>query len=220
MASASQMGSRLVFENAKTLIRQLGYNTDHAVLTQSYLRGEVLLNTTQASYQVPLLVNTATNTNNTVRTKLLNLQDLFVVSNISIFLVSGAATNGASKNYTYPNVTAFPTGAAQLYNLYNGNLSIVANNQQILPAWDILKHYFVPQTQNGVGITAQTVFPIDQVDFYTDASCVVEPNIVLNGAANYQININLPAAPSTLDANTFVAIKWNGLLAQNCTSVK
>lgn len=220
MAANSQMGSRLVFENAKTLIRQLGYNTDHAVLTQSYLRGEVLLNTTQASYQVPLLVNTATNTNNTVRTKLLNLQDLFVVSNISIFLVSGAATNGAAKNYTYPNQTAFPTGYAQLYNLYNGNLSIVANNQQILPAWDILKHYFVPQTQNGVGITAQTVFPIDQVDFATDGSCVVEPNIVLNGAANYQININLPAAPTTIDANTYVAIKWNGLLAQNCTSVK
>jgi hypothetical protein len=220
MASASQMGSRLVFENAKTLIRQLGYNTDHAVLTQSYLRGEVLLNTTQASYQVPILVNTASNTNNTVRSKLLQLQDLFIVSNISIFLVKGAANNGAATNYTYPNVTAFPTGSAQLYNLYNGSLSIVANNQQILPAWDILKHYFVPQTQNGVGITAQTVFPIDQVDFYTDASCVVEPNIVLNGAANYQININLPAAPTAIDSNTFVALKFNGLLAQNCTSVK
>lgn len=217
---ASQMGSRLVFENSKTLINQLGYDTSHAVLTQSYLRGEVLLNTAQATYQVPLLVNTATNTNNTVRTKLLNLQDLFVVSNISIFLVSGAATNGAAKNYTYPNATIFPTGAAQLYNLYNGSLSIVANNQQILPAWDILKHLFVPQTQDGVGITAQTVFPIDQIDWKNDAEVVCEPNIVLNGAANYQINLNLPSAPTALDANTYVAIKWNGILAQNCTTIK
>jgi hypothetical protein len=217
---ASQMGSRLVFENSKTLINQLGYDTSHAVLTQSYLRGEVLLNTAQATYQVPLLVNTATNTNNTVRTKLLNLQDLFVVSNISIFLVSGAAANGAAKNYTYPNTTAFPTGASQLYNLYNGSLSIVANNQQILPAWDILKHLFVPQTQDGVGITAQTVFPIDQIDWKNDAEVVCEPNIVLNGAANYQINLNLPSAPTALDANTYVAIKWNGILAQNCTTVK
>ena len=214
------MGSRLVFENSKTLINQLGYNTDHAVLTQSYLRGEVLLNTTNASYQVPLLVNTATNTNNTVRTKLLNLQDLFIVSNISIFLVSGAASNGAAINYTYPNPTAFPTGSEQLYNLYNGSLSIVANNQQILPAWDILKHLFIPQTQGGVGITAQTVFPIDQVDWKSDPEVVCEPNIVLNGAANYQINLNLPAAPTFLDANTYVAIKWNGILAQNCTTVK
>ena len=217
---ASQMGSRLVFENSKTLINQLGYNTDHAVLTQSYLRGEVLLNTTNASYQVPLLVNTATNVNNTIRTKLLNLQDLFIVSSISIFLVSGAASDGAAINYTYPNATAFPTGAAQLYNLYNGSLSIVANNQQILPAWDILKHLFVPQTQGGVGITAQTVFPIDQVDWKSDPEVVCEPNIVLNGAANYQINLNLPSAPSALDANTYVAIKWNGILAQNCTTVK
>ena len=217
---ASQMGSRLVFENSKTLINQLGYNTDHAVLTQSYLRGEVLLNTTNASYQVPLLVNTATNVNNTIRTRLLNLQDLFIVSSISIFLVSGDASNGAAINYTYPNATAFPTGSAQLYNLYNGSLSIVANNSQILPNWDILKHLFVPQTQGGVGITAQTVFPIDQVNWNSDPEVVCEPNIVLNGAANYQINLNLPSAPSALDANTYVAIKWNGLLAQNCTTIK
>lgn len=217
---ASQLGLRLVYENSKNLVSQLGYDTSHAVATQSYLRSEVLLTTTAAQYNVPILVNQTQGATQNVRQKLLNLQDLFVVSEISAFLVSGAASNGAAPFYEYPDPTVFTTGAAQLFNVYNGNLSIIANNQQILPAWDLAKHYFVPQTQKGVGITAQTVFPLNQVDFSEDTVYPVEPNIVINGAANYQISLNLPAAPTTLDANTYVAFLFRGILLQNCTTVK
>ena len=215
----SQMGSRLVYEQSKALVNQLGYDTSHAVATQSYLRSEALLTTTAATYNLPILVNqNSSNTN--VRLKLLNLQDLFVISEISLLLVSGAASSGIAPFYEYPDPTVFTTGAAQLMNVYNGNISIIANNQQILPAWDCLKHYFVPQTQKGVGITAQTVFPINQVDASEDTVYSVEPNIVINGAANYQINLNLPAAPTTLDANTYVCAIFRGILLQNCSSVK
>jgi hypothetical protein len=213
------MGLRLVYENSKALVNQLGYDTSHAVATQSFLRSEVLLTTSSASYSVPILVNQNTSNTN-VRLSLLNLQDLFVVSELSVFLVSGANTNGAAPFYEYPDPTVFTTGYAQLMNVYNGNMSIIANNQQILPKWDILKHYFVPQTQKGVGVTAQTVFPINQVDGSEDTVYPVEPNIVINGAANYQINLNLPAAPTTLDSNTYVAFLFRGILLQNCTSIK
>ena len=216
---SSQMGLRLVYENSKALVNQLGYDTSHAVATQSFLRSEVLLTTSSASYSVPILVNQNTSNTN-VRLSLLNLQDLFVVSELSVFLVSGANTNGAAPFYEYPDPTVFTTGYAQLMNVYNGNMSIIANNQQILPKWDILKHYFVPQTQKGVGVTAQTVFPINQVDGSEDTVYPVEPNIVINGAANYQINLNLPAAPTTLDSNTYVAFLFRGILLQNCTSIK
>jgi len=216
---SSQMGLRLVYENSKALVNQLGYDTSHAVATQSFLRSEVLLTTSSASYSVPILVNQNTSNTN-VRLSLLNLQDLFVVSELSVFLVSGANTNGAAPFYEYPDPTVFTTGYAQLMNVYNGNMSIIANNQQILPKWDILKHYFVPQTQKGVGVTAQTVFPINQVDGSEDTVYPVEPNIVINGAANYQISLNLPAAPTTLDSNTYVAFLFRGILLQNCTSIK
>jgi len=215
----SQMGARLVYEQSKALVNQLGYDTSHAVATQSYLRSEALLTTTAATYNLPILVNqNSSNTN--VRLKLLNLQDLFVISEISLLLVSGAASSGIAPFYEYPDPTVFTTGYAQLMNVYNGNISIIANNQQILPAWDCLKHYFVPQTQKGVGITAQTVFPINQVDASEDTVYSVEPNIVINGAANYQINLNLPAAPTTLDSNTYVCAIFRGILLQNCSSVK
>jgi len=222
---ATQMGNRLVFENAKTLIQQLGYDASHAVLTPSFLRSEVLLTTSAASYHVPVLVNDNTNGTPTVREQRLALQDLFIVSSIQFLLTSGSSTTGSAKNYTYPNLTAFSTGAAQLYTLYNGYFSIQVNNQNVLPKWSMLQHLDVPQQQqntnfNAASATSPAQYAIDQTSFDTYALQVCEPNIVLNGASNIQASIILPAAPSTLDSNTYVATLWYGILAQNCTSVK
>ena len=223
--ASSQIGARLVFENAKTLIQQLGYDASHAVLTPSFLRSEVLLSTSSASYHVPVLVNDNQNGTPTVRESRLALQDLFIVAGIQIILTSGASTSGSAKSYTYPNLTAFSTGAAQLYNLYNGYLNIQVNNQNVLPKWSLLQHLDVQRTQqntnfNSATVTSPAQFTIDSANFDTDAFIVCEPNIVLNGASNINANIVLPAAPSTLDANTYVSVNWYGILAQNCTSVK
>jgi hypothetical protein len=222
---ATQMGNRLVFENAKTLIQQLGYDASHAVLTPSFLRSEVALSTTAATYHVPVLVNDNTNGTPTVREQRLALQDLFIVSSIQFLLTSGSSTTGSAKNYTYPNLTAFPTGAAQLYNVYNGYFNIQVNNQNVLPKWSMLQHLDIPQQQqntnfNVASVTSPSQFAIDQASFDEYALQVCEPNIVLNGASNIQASIILPAAPSAVDANTYVATLWYGILAQNCTSVK
>jgi hypothetical protein len=222
---ATQMGNRLVFENAKNLINQLGYDASHAVLTPSFLRSEVLLTTSAASYHVPVLVNDNTNGVPTIRETRLALQDLFIVSSIQFLLTSGSSTTGSGKSYTYPNLTAFPTGAAQLYNVYNGYFNVQVNNLNVLPKWSMLQHLDVPQQQqntnfNVASVTSPSQFAIDQVSMDTYALQVCEPNIVLNGASNIQASIVLPAAPSAVDANTYVATLWYGILAQNCTSVK
>ena len=222
---ATQMGQRLVFENAKTLIQQLGYDASHAVLTPSFLRSEFLLTTTAASYHVPVLINDNQNGTPTVREQRLALQDLFIVSSIQVLLTSGSSTTGSAKNYTYPNLTAFPTGAAQLYNLYNGYLNIQVNNQNVLPKWSMLQHLDIPQTQQNTNFNAATAtspaqYSLDQANFDTYAMQVCEPNLVLNGASNINASVILPAAPSAVDANTYVATLWYGILAQNCTSVK
>jgi len=219
------MGQRLVFENSKTLIQQLGYDASHAVLTPSYLRSEVALSTSAASYHVPVLVNDNQNGTPTVREQRLSLQDLFIVSGIQIMLTSGSSTNGAAISYTYPNRTAFSTGAAQLYTLYNGYLNIQVNNQNVLPKWSVLQHLDIPQTQQNTNFNAATAtspaqFSLDQANFDEYALQVCEPNLVLNGASNINASIILPAAPSTVDSNTYVSVLWYGILAQNCTSVK
>jgi len=218
---ASQMGQRMVFENAKALVRGLGYIVDQAVLTQSYLRSEVALSTSIANYHIPVLVNDTQNGAVRVNEKRLNLQDIFVTSEISVLIGVGSSTSTKAILYSYPNSTIFTsTTAADLYTIYNGSLNLAVNNQQILPAWDVYRHFFVPQTQGGVGITAQTVFPVDQLDASDNSFYAVEPGIVMNGAANINFQLTANGAPASILTNSFIAVIQRGILLQNVTTVK
>jgi hypothetical protein len=104
--------------------------------------------------------------------------------------------------------------------LYNGFLSIQVNNQNVLPSYDIRRSYYVPQTQGGVGITAQTVFPVDQFDAADNGFYPIEPNLLLNGGANIVASIVLPAAIATVKANSRIVAIFRTILCQNVTSVK
>jgi hypothetical protein len=218
---ATQMGQRMVFENAKALVIGLGYSVDRAVLTQSYLRSEVALSTSIANYHLPVLVNDTQNGSVRVNERRLNLQDIFVASEIAVLIGIGTGTSTKAQLYTYPNSTAFAsTSDDDLWSIYNGSLNLTINNSQVLPAWDVYRHYFVPQTQGGVGITAQTVFPVDQNNASDDAFYPVEPGIVMNGAANINFQLTANGAPATIQANSFICVIQRGILLQNVTTVK
>ena len=211
---ATQMGSRMVFENAKTLVRGLGYSVEHAKLTQSYLRSEVALSTSIANYHIPVLVNDTQNGASRVNEKRLNLQDIFVTTEIAVLIGIGTSTNPAAKLYTYPNATAFTsTSDDDLWSIYNGFLNLTINNEQILPAWDVIRHYFVPQTQQSASTT-------DQWAAGSDAFYPVEPGIVMNGAANINFQLTANGAPATITTNSFIAVIQRGILCQNVTTVK
>jgi hypothetical protein len=212
---ATQMGSRMVFENAKTLVRSLGYSVEHAKLTQSYLRSEVALSTSIANYHIPVLVNDNQNsTGPRVNEKRLNLQDIFITTELAVVIGVGSATNTAAKLYTYPNSTVFTAATDDnLWSIYNGYLNLTINNEQVLPAWDVLRHYFVPQTQQSASTT-------DQWSASSDAFYPVEPGIVMNGAANINFQLTANGAPATVLADSFIAVIQRGILCQNVTTVK
>lgn len=217
----TQHGARLVFDNAKTLISNAGLSLQSAVLSQSYLRSEVAMSTSVTSYQIPILVNSQQG-NNFVTNNFLALQDAFVVSKIGIFVsIPASSTTTAFPLYTYPNASAFTTSgaAAALYNLYNGKLSVTVNNKQIVPSWDIYKHLYVPQTQQGAASTATT---IDQNDATEFGYYPCEPNIVFVGSKNNVVTLDLPAAIGTLQASTAprIVVIFRGILGQNITSVR
>jgi hypothetical protein len=219
---ATQHGARLVFDNAKNLVNNAGFSAGQAVLSQSYIRSEVAMSTSTTSYQVPILVNSTGSNTNFATNNLLNLQDAFVVSSIGVFVaIPAASTTTAFPLYTYPNTTAFSTSGASaaLYNLYNGKLSVVVNNRQIVPAWDLYRHLYVPQTQQGAASTATTIDQNDSTEF---GYYPVEPNIVLVGSKNNVISLELPGAISTLQASTAprIVVIMRGILAQNVTPVR
>ena len=217
----NQIGQRLVFENAKNFVESQGYDTSHAVLTQSFVRSEVALTTTSTNYHIPVVINDQVNGAAFNTEKRVQLQDIHVCYEIGIFVAlpsSSTATNFSL--HTYPNQQVFTTSYSTLNSLYNGQLNILVNNQNVLPAWDLWRHYQSNQTQNGVGVTAQTIFPIDQINGSVDGFYAVEPNFLLNGAANINASILLPGAVSTVDTNSRIVVLFRTILAQNVTSVK
>jgi len=219
---ATQHGARLVFDNAKNLVNNAGFSAGSAVLSQSYIRSEVAMSTSTTSYQIPILVNSVGAGTNFATNNLLNLQDGFVISSIGVFVsIPAASSTTAFPLYTYPNALAFTTAgaAAALYNLYNGKLSVVVNNRQIVPSWDLYRHLYVPQTQQGAAATATV---IDQNDATEFGYYPCEPNIVLVGSKNNVISLELPGAISTLQASVAprIVVIMRGILAQNVTPVR
>jgi len=216
----SNMNERLVFDNSLNAIREAKIPLQDAVLSQGFLRSEIAASTTKGNYHIPILENDTQNGAAFNTEKRLKLQDAFAVSSIGVFLAKpSSAIDATFRLFSYPNATQFPTGAASLQTLYNGDISGAVNNKIIVNQWDVSRHYYVPQTQNAVGVTAQTVFPIDEFDLATSGFYPVEPNLVHVGSKNLKWDLNLPAAFATLDANTRIVIIWRGVLVQNSTSV-
>jgi len=218
----NQISARLVFENARTFVQSQGYDVSQAVLTQSFVRSEVAISASVTNYRLPIVITDNSSTIfNTM--KPVNLQDIHVVSSLFIGLAApSSSTDTAFPVCSYPSVGAgFSAAQADAaLTLYNGFFSLNVNNQLVVPSIDILRNYFVPQTQGSVGITAQTVFPVDQWDAGDNGFYPVEPNILLNGGANIVANIVLPAAISTVKADSRIVAIFRTILCQNVTSVK
>lgn len=218
----NQISARLTFENARSFVQSQGYDVSQAVLTQSYVRSEVAISASVTNYRLPIVITDNSSTIfNTMRP--VNLQDVHVVSSLFIGLAApSSSTDTAFPVCSYPSVGAgFSAAQADAaLTLYNGFLSIQVNNQNVLPSYDILRSYYVPQTQGGVGITAQTVFPVDQIDGADNGFYPIEPNLLLNGGANIVASIVLPAAISTVKADSRIVAIFRTILCQNVTSVK
>lgn len=222
--ASNQVGARLVFENAKNFVASQGYDVSQAVLTQSYVRSEVAMSASTATYQLPIVSNSSLPTFSTARP--VQLQDVHVCSELGIFVSApSSSTDTAFPLYTYPNKTVFTTNATPLNTLYNGFLNLTVNNQSIVPAIDIYRSYFVPQTQqntnfNVASVTSPAQYSLDQNDGNSFGFTAIEPNILLNGAANIVAQLVLPSAISSVLANSRIVVIFRTILCQNVTSVK
>jgi len=221
---ATQHGQRLVFDNAKALVQNAGFNVNQAVLSQSYIRSEIAMSTTTTSYHVPVLINDTQNGNAFPTENRLNLQDAAVISSVGIFVsIPTNSSTTAFPLFTYPNAVTFSTAGAAtaLYNLYNGFMSVSVNNRTIVPSWGIYKHLVVPQFQQGTS-TSVTNGGIDQMDGTDQGYYPMEPNVVLVGSKNNQISLNLPSAIGTLQSGVAprIVVIFQVILAQNVTPVR
>jgi hypothetical protein len=220
---ATQLGQRLVFKNAKAAVTRAGLSPANAVLSQSYLRFEVPLSTSQTTYTFDTLVNENTNPNYVTQNKL-NLQDAFVTSAIGFFLAvpnSSAVTETAFPLFSYPNQPNFAAATdVDAYTIYNGQMTLSVNQRTIITGWDLSRHYYVPQTQQLQPRAAATPFhAIDEIDLSENGFYPAEPNIVMVGSKKNILQVQLQSGLATIQANSRLVCVFRGILAQNVTPV-
>ena len=222
----SQFDARSIYDNAVALMLANDLNITHARLTQSFLRTEILCATSATQFTVPLVVTNNSNTTIRQSEKRLNLQDLFVMSELFIgTLIAPSATGTTNKLYTYEAPAAFTTANAStsLLQLYNGTFQVLNDGINIFPAWDIQRNYKVQRTQQASNVYysgATPVTTLDSLDGSDDGFVPVEPNLLINGGGNMQATINLAGALTAVQANSYFVVIMRGILAQNVTSVK
>lgn len=195
-------------------------------LTQSEVRREVQLTTTAQTFAFGLTVNQSSQgATGLFNTEIpLQQQDSLCVQEYGIFIRKPAsATSTIDQPETYANPNTFNTAnvatAANGTFFGNGQFSITVNNDIVLPSRGLYNHFYVPQTQGAVGITAQTIFPLDQKRGAEDGFITSEPNIVLIGSKNYVPRITLPVALAAVETNQRAVVIFRGILAQNSTII-
>ena len=191
-------------------------------LSQSEIRLEVNLSTTNNSFIFGLLSNQSNSNNVQFATeKRLNQSDTLCVNEYGIFVGQASGNNDTTYTLnTYGNTQVFAAAdAAALDSTFysNGAFQITAANDIVAPYRGLFNHWYKPQTQQTAALGAGS--PKDQIRGAEDGMITMEPNILLIGSKNYQPQIVLPGALASAAANLRCILIFRGILAQNSTVV-
>jgi len=229
MSKFTNPNLRLVFDNARDLLSDSGYNWRAAKLTQSFLRSEVLMSTAQSRMHLPVLVTDNQNGNAFNTERRLQLTDVFIVSSINVQVAKPSSSTAANYDtYNFGDTGIFSTSncATSILGAYkNGFLSMIVDNDQMLPALDIEQFYKSPRTQATTnpllayaGATT-TISNINSVDGSEDGIVAIEPNFILTGNSNIDFSLNLINAMTAVETNSRWIVRIRGVLAQNCSKI-
>lgn len=213
------ISARMVINNAAQAMASAGFDVSQYKLTQSFLRLEQPVVIGRTNYVFPVMINqNAPQIFNTEQR--LNLQDSFVISELKFYLLNpSSAVDTTARPLTYPDPVNFPNTFEDMQAAYSGLLQISVMNNVLVTAWDLDRHYLAPQTQATAAPSAAS--PLNEYSGNAYGFYPVEPNIVLVGSKNNQIQIQLPEGIAALEAgsNARLGLWLRGILAQNSTVV-
>lgn len=216
----SNSNQRMVFENARDLLINNGYDLRRAKLTQSEIRSEVLMSASSTKFHLPITVNDSINGNAFATEKRLQLSDVAIVYGINVQVAKPTSSTDTNfRLFNYGNLIVFSSAntAASIEAAYsNGWLSMLIDNDQTLPYWALQKHRFAPSRQQAANAYYATS-AISFVDSTTGADGIwpVEPNWILSGNANFDFSLNLPGAMTAVETNSRFVVTMSIVLAQN-----
>lgn len=244
---------RLTFEVARKSIADSNKvpidQVDTAQLTQGYIRSEATLTIASSTIQWPIIdTQQIAQSPITPTMRLLPQQDSFYIGQLGYWMMIYEYTNSSQQ---YPNFSSQNNWQPITFNspwdnngfgvdwepgtmmLWLGYISIEVNKKVLIPYWDCLRHYYVPETQSTPNVANSAFIPKqkNQYDGGIDAIYPVEPNIVIGGGRDNIVKLNLPGnIPNISPFDTAGAtpagyvpkavIMFRGIWAQNSTNVK
>lgn len=218
-------GQRMNFDIAQEVFAQYGYSVPQAKMTQSVLRSEVLMSTSSNELHLPILTNDNQNGNAFNTEVRLKLTDVALVTEMLVRVAKpSSATDAAFFHYGYGNTTVFSTAntANSINGAYaNGNLKLLINNQQTVPALDLWRFYNAPSTQQGANV-GYTTSGVNQVDSYQGAVSGVypiQPFWVLSGNDNIDLRINTVVGMAAIETNSRWIWEARVILGQNSSKM-
>jgi hypothetical protein len=214
------MDARLAYDSAaNSIIKSYGAGAlKKFYLTMSTLRLEQAIVAGQTLYTFPVLTFD-TQVANPFPTEIrLKQQDTFFIAEMMYYLAlpTGAADT-AFIPLTYESPALTGANAVPMRSLWSGDMLMTIGNYKYMYNWDLLRHYYAPQTQQTAALGAGS--PADQRRLSEDGFYPVQPMITLSGTEDNLIQINLDAAPATFTANARLGIMFRGVNAQNSTPV-
>lgn len=223
MSAYNSIIARDEYEIARGIFIQSGFdpNDPEFRMTPGDLILMQPLENQRNTYRFPVLSNDFNLTSGSLFNTEIRLQqqDTIVVTQIGIFLVNASsATDGTFRYFTYANPFIF-TNATQMQAIYStGRMNLTINNDVWIKQYALQRHYLTNQTQQTAAAGAGS--PLDQLNGMEDALFPMTPMFFLKGTSDIQLTVNLAVAPTTVDANSRLAIILRGYIAQTTTSVR
>jgi hypothetical protein len=220
-------------------------------ITQGYLWMSAIISPAKQQIQFAVVdTQQVSNSPVTPINRLLTMQDSFLISNLSYFLMIYQYTGGSLQNpdFSSNNNWTPVTFAAPWYNNGLGvefspgfnmmwigaYLTLSINKKVIIPYWDCYRHYKAPGHQPTPGFPVPSAYIPNQKmqhDGSTDGFYPMQPNVVIGGGRNnnlyLQLPANIPAGIGIFGATGYgvtfqvmASICCRGILMQNSTTVK
>jgi len=196
----------------------------YSSLSQSYLRAETSLTTTST---IPFNLQSANVAAPIVTEKLLNLNDVFVITHVAIgarFISGTTLTNQKQLNaeiFSYYDSNTFTeaTVGANIASLWNSNLSWVINRREYVPALSCRSFLSVPTTQTAAN-SGYATGPKTTNGWASPFTSFLpfEPTVI-SGRDTLSISVNLGSSVVFTSANTvYATMEVRGYLVTNAKS--
>lgn len=193
------------------------------VVTWSYLRTEVVLTGASGVIKFPILTNDQPGAN--INERRLNISDEFQVIQFGIFIYKTPTGQAIDEQIlqTYPNPSLFSRSGETraLQALYNGYFTITINRKQIIPYYDAMQFFKVPDSQQGTttaAIAGPVAYTIANSSYLDEKWGINEsiPTFKLSGSVVNDVSLIANAKDMTGTTSTNTAVFFaRGFLIQN-----